>query len=101
MDTAEYALTTDTITNTGNGNPGKVGYMPADRSTFKDAMRDYPAGWKASIREEQLPPMDHEVFPWVTQPPDPKNKILPSSFLYPRKFDKEENLTQLKLRVDV
>lgn len=82
MDTAEYAFITGTITTTGIGNPGEVGYTPADPRTFEQAMRDDPVGGTASIREEHPSPLNHDVLEWVTRRTDPNTQFLPSTFLY-------------------
>lgn len=42
-DTAVQALITGIPTKTGIGNPGKVGYMPADPRKSEEAMSDDPA----------------------------------------------------------
>ena len=66
-DQAQYVLTTGSVIgNIGTGRLGEIGYMPADRPTFDDAVSGPDAkGWIASMGEETNSLIDHDVFDWV------------------------------------
>lgn len=48
------------------------------------------------MRKERVSLFDHDVFKMVDQPKDPNIQLLPSRFLFRRKFHKDGNLSSLR-----
>ena len=94
-------MVTGSFDTAGSTTSGQVGCMSGDPSTFDEAMKDDASGWSASMMEEQKSLEEHNVFDWVDVPSDTNVQLLPSRFLYRRKYNKDGKLSRLKSRVVV
>ncbi|CAB1096463.1 unnamed protein product [Ectocarpus sp. CCAP 1310/34] len=93
-------LTGGVLGNIGTGNPGEIGYRPPDPTDYDDATRGPDADhWRESMREENRSLTELDVYDWVKRPAD--GDILPSRYLYKRKYAADGELARLKSRIVV
>ncbi|CAB1113561.1 unnamed protein product [Ectocarpus sp. CCAP 1310/34] len=93
-------LTGGVLGNVGTGNPGEIGYRPPDPTNYDDATRGPDADhWRESMREENRSLTELDVYDWVKRPAD--GDILPSRYLYKRKYAADGELARLKSRIVV
>ncbi|CAB1113759.1 unnamed protein product [Ectocarpus sp. CCAP 1310/34] len=94
-------LTGGVLGNVGTGNPGETDYYrPPDPTNYDDATRGPDADhWRESMREENRSLTELDVYDWVKPPAD--GDILPSRYLYKRKYAADGELARLKSRIVV